>query len=149
MTTAHESSKTIAASKLKTIKTELAALKPQKVAVNGGTNLSVIEAIIALAPTLERMKKRGFELSEIVEKLHEKGIAIKPVTLNKYLSECRRNKKPKRDTPPPQQSIGERCAEQVSAATQGTEKNISGKDRKFPQVSGGFVVTPDIPLDEL
>ena len=149
MTTAQESGKTIAASQLKTIKTELAALKPQKVAVNGRTNLTVKEAIVALAPTLERMRKRGFELPEIVEKLHEKGIAIKPVTLNKYLSECRRNRKPKADTPPPQQSTVEQCAERVGPTPQASGKDTPGKDKKFPQAPGGFVVVPDIPLGEL
>ena len=36
--------------------------------------MSVKEAVFALAPTLERMKKRGFDTQEIVERLHEKGI---------------------------------------------------------------------------
>jgi hypothetical protein len=38
----------------------------------------------ALAPILERMKKRGFDTQEIAEKLHEKGIGVKPPTLAKY-----------------------------------------------------------------
>lgn len=67
--------------------------------------MSVKEAIFALAPTLERMKKRGFDSQEIVERLHEKGIEVKPHTLTKYLTEARRQregqKARKRDTPPP------------------------------------------------
>ena len=67
--------------------------------------MSVKEAVFALAPTLERMKKRGFGTQEIIEKLYEKGIEIKPQTLNKYLAEARRQrgirKIPKQDTPPP------------------------------------------------
>lgn len=39
---------------------------------------------------LDTTKKRGFELSEIVARLHEKGIEIKPQTLSKYLAEARR-----------------------------------------------------------
>jgi len=69
--------------------------------------MTVKEAIFALAPTLERMKKRGFDTQEIVERLHEKGIDIKPQTLAKYLNEFRRQKEDrkgrKRDTPPPPQ----------------------------------------------
>ena len=122
-------------------------------AVNGRTNLTVKEAIVALAPTLERMRKRGFELPEIVEKLHEKGIEVKAPTLAKYLNECRRGKGKKAegkiDTPPPSQRIGNRTTERVSAVIQTTEKNAPRKDREFPLPPGGFVVTPDIPLDEL
>ena len=58
------------------------------------------EAIFALAPTLERMKKRGFDTQEIAEKLHEKGIEVKAPTLAKYLNEFRRGKDRKRDTAP-------------------------------------------------
>ena len=60
--------------------------------------MSVKEAVFALAPTLERMRKRGFDTQEIVERLHEKGIEVKAPTLAKYLSEFRRRKE-KRHTP--------------------------------------------------
>ena len=67
--------------------------------------MTVKQAIFTLAPTLERMKKRGFDTQEIVEKLHEKGIEVKAQTLTKYLTEARRlkeSRKAKRqDTPPP------------------------------------------------
>ena len=33
--------------------------------------LTVREAIFALAPTLERMCRRGFELAKLTEKLHD------------------------------------------------------------------------------
>ena len=63
------------------------------------------EAVFILAPTLERMKKRGFDTQEIVEKLHEKGIEVKAQTLTKYLTEARRQREgrkvKKQDTPPP------------------------------------------------
>ena len=94
---------TITAAHLKEIRQEFAALKPASVTLDGNRTMSVKEAVFALAPTLERMKKRGFDTQEIVERLAEKGIAIKPPTLTKYLKEYRRQKnsrKPKRqDTP--------------------------------------------------
>lgn len=40
-----------------------------------------------------------FELQDLVEQLHEKGIEVKAPTLAKYLSEFRRRKEKKRDTP--------------------------------------------------
>lgn len=86
---------------VKEIKLELAKLKPVKVTLDGNRSLTVKEAIFALAPTLERMKKRGFDTQEIAEKLHEKGIEVKPPTLAKYLNEFRRGKDRKKDTPPP------------------------------------------------
>ena len=96
---------TITATQLKEIRQEFATLKPASVTLEGNRTISVKEAVFALAPTLERMKKRGFDTQEIVEKLYEKGIEVKPQTLTKYLTEARRHregrKNQKRDTPPP------------------------------------------------
>ena len=143
----------ITTAQVKEIRTELAKLQPEKVTLAGNRTLSVKETVFALAPTLERMKKRGFDIQEIAEKLHEKGIEVKAPTLAKYLNEFRRGKgkkaEGKTDTPPPQQSTGEQCAERVSPTPQASEKDTPGKDRKFPQAPGGFVVVPDIPLGEL
>ena len=55
------------------IRQEFAALKPASVTLDGNRTMSVKEAVFALAPTLERMKKRGFDTQEIVERLHEKN----------------------------------------------------------------------------
>ena len=127
----------ITTTQVKEIKTELAALKPVKVTLDGTRSLTVKEAIFALAPTLERMKKRGFDIQEIAEKLHEKGIEVKAPTLAKYLNECRRGKgkkaEGKTDTPPPPEQ---------SIPVQTTVKPVE------PQ-RGGFEITPDIPLHEL
>ncbi len=95
----------ITASQLKKIRQEFATLKPATVTLDGNRAMTIKQAIFTLAPTLERMKKRGFGTQEIVEKLHEKGIEVKPQTLTKYLTEARRHregrKTQKRDTPPP------------------------------------------------
>ena len=95
----------ITASQLKEIRQEFARLKPATVTLDGNRAMTVKQIIFTLAPTLERMKKRGFDTQEIVEKLHEKGIEVKPQTLTKYLTEARRQregrKAQKRDTPPP------------------------------------------------
>ena len=95
----------ITANQLKEIRQEFTKLKPSSVTLDGNRAMTVKQAIFTLAPTLERMKKRGFDTQEIVEKLHEKGIEVKPQTLTKYLTEARRQKEgrknQKRDTPPP------------------------------------------------
>ena len=92
---------TITPSQLKEIRQEFAKLKPATVTLDGNRAMTVKQAIFTLAPTLERMKKRGFDTQEIVERLHEKGIEVK----TKYLTEARRQregqKARKRDTPPP------------------------------------------------
>lgn len=88
MTTAQ----TITASQVKDIKTAFATLKPQKVTLEGTRVMTVKEAVFVLAPTLERMRKRGFDITELVENLHEKGIPVKAATLAKYLNEFRRGK---------------------------------------------------------
>ena len=80
----------ITVSQVKDIKAEFATLKPQKVTLDGNRAMTVKEAVFALAPTLERMKKRGFDITELVEKLHEKGISVTAPTLATYLNEFRR-----------------------------------------------------------
>ena len=81
----------ITAEQVKSIRQELDKLRPAS-ALSGNRELSVKQTVFALAPALERMKKRGFELPEIVAKLAEKGIEIRPQTLAKYLGEVRRQK---------------------------------------------------------
>ena len=116
---------TITASQLKKIRQEFAKLKPATVTLDGNHAMTVKQAIFILAPTLERMKKRDFDTQEIVEKLHEKGIEVKPQTLTKYLTEARRQregrKTKKQDTPPPPPKREQRYS----------------------------FITPDIPEDEL
>ena len=123
----------ITTAQVKEIRLELAKLKPVKVTPDGNRILTVKEAVFALAPTLERMKKRGFDTEEIVGKLHEKGIDVKPPTLAKYLNEFRRGKDRKPDTA--------RLLEKTAPAPQ--------PDRPAIINDGEFVVTPDTPLDEL
>ncbi len=89
---------TITATQVKEIRQEFVKLRPAKVTLDGNRPMTVKEAVFALAPTLERMKKRGFDVQELAEKLHEKGIDVKPPTLAKYLNEFRRGKEKKRHT---------------------------------------------------
>ena len=126
----------ITAAQVKEIRLELSKMKPAKVTLDGNRSMTVKEAIFALAPTLERMKKRGFDTQEIAEKLDEKGIEIKPPTLAKYLNESRRGKDRKKDTPPPPVQ---------------TEKTapMSQPEKPARVSSGQFPITPDTPLDEL
>ena len=123
----------ITAAQVKEIRLELAKMKPVKVTLDGNRSLTVKEAVFALAPTLERMKKRGFDTQEIAEKLHEKGIEVKPPTLAKYLNEFRRGKDRKTDTPRP--------TEKTAPAPQ--------PDKPATDSNEGFVITPDTPDDEL
>ena len=116
---------TITAIQLKEIRQEFARLKPAAGNLDGNRTKSVKEAAFSPAPTLERMKKRGFDTQEIVERLHEKGIEVKAPTLAKYLSEFRRQregrKAKRQDTPPPPPKREQRSS----------------------------FITPDIPDDEL
>lgn len=72
-----------------------------QVLVTRDGRLTVREAIFALAPTLGRMHMHGFELAELTEKLHDKGIKISVPMLCRYLNAWRRQKAKKaRHTPP-------------------------------------------------
>ena len=126
---------TITATQLKEIRQEFATLKPASVTLEGSRAMSVKEAVFALAPTLERMRKRGFDTQEIVERLHEKGIDVKAQTLAKYLSEFRRRKEKKRDTPRPALKKTVVFTPPVCI-------------RESDRCGGGFV-QPDIPDEEL
>ncbi|WP_302737621.1 protein MobC [uncultured Desulfovibrio sp.] len=121
---------------VKEIRLEFTKLKPVKVTLDGNRSMTVKEAIFALAPTLERMKKRGFDTQEIAEKLHEKGIEVKPPTLAKYLNEFRRGKDRKKDTPTPPLRI-EKAAP------------ISQPEKPARASTGQFAIRPDTPLEDL
>jgi len=92
----------ITTAQVKDIKTEFAKLRPEKITLSGNRSLTVKEAVFALAPTLERMKKRGFDTQELAEKLTAKGLEVHPATLAKYLAEFRRKQARKPDRPEPQ-----------------------------------------------
>ncbi|CAK7037942.1 MAG: hypothetical protein DELT_00650 [Desulfovibrio sp.] len=127
----------ITTAQVKEIRTEFAKLRPVKVTLDGNRSMTVKEAVFALAPILVRMKKRGFDTQEIAEKLHEKGIDVKPPTLAKYLNEFRRGKDRKKDTAPPPPLL--------------TKDTAPAQKPSIPVTvsSGGFVVTPDTPLEDL
>lgn len=145
---------------VKAIRQELNNLKPDT-ATAGNTELTVKQTIIALAPTLERMKKRGFELPEIVARLHDKGIEVKSQTLAKYLAEARRQKdarKNKRQAANPHcsapktacRNVGSQATDTpppVAKAAEIAERLDNGKERRT--FMGGFEIIPDTPLGEL
>jgi hypothetical protein len=134
----------ITASQVKEIRTELAKLKPVKVTLDGNRSLTVKEAIFALAPTIERMKKRGFDTHEIAQKLHGKGIEIKPPTLAKYLAGFRRKRgrKPDRPVPPkPEEKPQAEAVKPVAAKPEAV--------REQELTPGSIFIRPDTPKDEL
>ena len=69
------------------IQAEFANLPSEKKTLEGNHEMTLREAVRALYPTLQRMKKRGFTTREMAQKLNENGIVIKPATLAKYLNE--------------------------------------------------------------
>ena len=67
------------------IQAEFANLQSEKKTLEGNHRMSFREAVRALYPTLQRMKKRGFTTREIAEKLKEYGVYIELSTLSKYM----------------------------------------------------------------
>ena len=80
---------------IKNIKAEFKDLKPAKVKLDNNRKLYCKEAITALYPALNGMRKRGFTTEEILEKLREKGIVIKAATYRRYMGECRKQQSQK------------------------------------------------------
>jgi hypothetical protein len=132
-TTSGEKRMSITTAQVRDIRTEFAKLKSVKVTLDGNRSLTVKDAVFALAPILERMKKRGFDTQELAEKLQEKGITIKAPTLAKYLIEFRRGKERKKDTPHPPKK---------TAPAPQPDKSATGS-------RGGFAITLDRALDDL
>ena len=66
---------------------EFPNLQNEKKTLEGNHEMTFREAIRALYPTLQRMRRRGFTTKEIAQKLNESGVAIKPAALAKYLNE--------------------------------------------------------------
>ena len=66
---------------------EFPNLQNEKKTLEGNHEMTFREAIRALYPTLQRMRRRGFTTKEIAQTLNESGVAIKPATLAKYLNE--------------------------------------------------------------
>jgi hypothetical protein len=135
---------TITTAQIKDIRTAFAKLKPVKVTLDGNRSLTIKEAVFALAPTLERMKKRGFDIQEIAEKLEVKGIAVKPPTLAKYLAEFRRRRERKSDRP------AHKKQDDTPPAAAAKPEAVRDEAARQQECSpGSIVIKPDTPLDEL
>ncbi len=67
-------------------------MKSEAASASGNSELTIKQTTMAFAATLESMKKRSFEFPEIISRLCDKGIEVKPQTLVKYLAEARRLK---------------------------------------------------------
>lgn len=75
---------------IKAIKAELLKLKPANpVRANG--RVTTKDTIRQLAPTLAKMKAKGFTNAEIAEHLGKQGIVVKASTLGKYMRKEREN----------------------------------------------------------
>ena len=162
----------ITAEQVKSIRQELDKLRPA-FTLAGNRELTVKQTIFAQARSLERMKKRGFELPEIVAKLAEKGIEVRPQTLTKYLAEARRQKDAKKTK---RQTSGFHCSAPQDACRNAgpldadappvQTRKSSGKEssniRDVPQKNDGdsssgknsprygtFKIIPDTPIGEL
>ena len=79
------------------IQAEFANLQSEKKTLEGNHSMSFRDAVRALYPTLQRLKKRGFSTKELAEKLDEYGINIKPTTFSKYLNEAEQDEILKRN----------------------------------------------------
>ena len=77
---------------------EFPNLQNEKKTLEGNHEMTYREAIRALYPTLQRMKKRGFTTREIAEKLKEYDVYIELSTLSKYMHDMEREMSQKSKT---------------------------------------------------
>ena len=124
---------------VKEIRTYLESIKPETVELRGNRPMTMKECIFALAPALERMRKRGFLPAGITGLLKAKGVDVKEATLAKYLSEYRRRK-------------GKKNSGQTAAARKrGTPGKSEGAPANPAQPAGYLdnEYLAEMPLDEL
>ena len=69
------------------IREDLKKCKPADLANNSDKPLSNREAVKQLAPTLLKMRERGFTSNDLVELLNQHQIAVKVRDLSRYLRE--------------------------------------------------------------
>ena len=70
---------------IQNIREDLKKLKPADLAENSDKPLTNREAVKQLAPTLLKMRKRGFSVSGLVELLQKHQIDLKSSELSRYL----------------------------------------------------------------
>jgi hypothetical protein len=86
------------------------------------------------------MKKRGFDTQEIADKLHEKGIEIKPPTLAKYLNEFRQKQARKPDRPSPRKQ--EETSSAAAAKPEPVKAEMPGQPERTPEASSSDRTRP-------
>ena len=106
------------------IQAEFATLQNEKKTLEGNHSMSFRNAVRALYPTLQRMRKRGFKTKEIAQKLNENGIVIKPATLAKYLNELEKEKCRRKKAEP-----------KIRAEAPHSKNNLNAQKKKMPSRS--------------
>lgn len=80
------SNTTFTPEQIRGIRADLAKLKPARpTRPKADGPMTIKDAIMQLAPTLVKMRDKGFSTAELVDHLGVKGIAIKHATLSRYL----------------------------------------------------------------
>ena len=80
------SNTTFTPEQIRGIRADLAKLRPAKpTRPKADGPMTIKDAIMQLAPTLVKMRDKGFSTAELVDHLGARGIAIKPATLSRYL----------------------------------------------------------------
>lgn len=85
MNTTATANNSFTAEQVKAIRAELVKLRPAN-PVRADGKMTIKDVILQLAPTLAKMKAKGFTNAELAEHLGTKGIVIKAATLGKYIN---------------------------------------------------------------
>ena len=80
---------------LKAIGQDLGKRQPPKLADDVAQNMTLKQVIVALAPKLLRMKRRGITTDGVVAALKENKVSIDGKTLNRYLNDYQSTRKKK------------------------------------------------------
>lgn len=105
MNTTEKTKPTFTAEQIKDMRAGLLKLTPDApVRVCTNRPLVTKEAIMALAPTLLKMRDKGVSIPKIIEYLATKRLVIQPATLNRYLNTYENGVRGKSSTPGPDNS---------------------------------------------
>ena len=96
MTTTEKTKPTFTQEEIKQMRAGLLKLTPDApVRVSTNRPLVTKEAIMALAPTLIKMRNKGVSTAKLIDFLAAQGLVTQPGTLNRYLNAYQKNAKSK------------------------------------------------------
>lgn len=131
-------------SELEQLRADLDALPAQQ-----PSSISRRQAVRLLAPVIEQLLARGYNLADVAQQLSDRGLAVTPVVLKSYLSDARRESAGAiAGKSPPSRSKRTSKAKRspvAGRATQVRESRVDGENQAAPASEHVHVAPAAVP----